>query len=118
MLDYWVAKAEGLTVRLSEDKTHAIITRSHGGPIPRLYHESYIPSARWHDGGPLIEKHEIGFVLCDSPRGTPGQPYVGRFYRAFVWDRTDMQSGKTHLEAAMRMIVSHKYGPKVPDESL
>jgi hypothetical protein len=118
MLDYWVAKAEGLTVRLSGASDTAIVSRSTGGPLPRINFESYAPSSRWSEGGLLIERHSIGFVLCESSKGSPGQPYVGRFYKAFMWDRSTMQFGKTHLEAAMRMIVAHKYGEEVPDESL
>jgi hypothetical protein len=119
-LDYWAAKADGVRLvrllRADGDRIRADRCETRFGE--QWDWDLYMPSSAWMHGGPLIEKHNIGFTLCEATSAIPGQPYVGRFYKAFMWDRAYMQSGKTHLEAAMRMIVSHKYGPKVPDESI
>jgi hypothetical protein len=71
----------------------------------------FMPSGAWMDGGPIIEREGIGFLPCFAERGMPGQPYIGRFYKAFIGGRTS-QFGKTHLEAAMRAFVASKYGVK------
>lgn len=115
MLDYWVAKAEGLTVRLSGASDTAIVSRSTGGPLPRINFESYAPSSRWSEGGLLIERHRINFATIGTgPRDEHGnEPIV-----AITANGRNAMSGPTHLIAAMRAIVRDTYGEEVPDESL
>jgi hypothetical protein len=137
LLDYWVAKAEGLTVRLSAASDTAILSRSSGGPLPRVNFESYAPSSRWNEGGPIIERDQI---YVQPPRDVHynGGPNAGwkRYdeWTATVSARTrtlppenelskmighggvGRGAGETPLIAAMRAKVASHYGDEVPDE--
>jgi hypothetical protein len=113
-LDYWTAKAEGLTVRMGTLGELAIITRSSGAPLPRFYHESYAPSSRWSEGGPLIDKHRITFATMGTgPRDENGrEPVV-----AITYGGRHALTGPTHLIAAMRAIVHDTFGEEVREEN-
>ena len=101
-LDWLVAKCEGVLVQC--DSKEGLIINNIIGWIP------YRPSVAWLQGGPLIEREEIGFakygpngswkaVIGETPRGSP-------FY------------GPTPLIAAMRCYVASKLGDEVeiPEE--
>lgn len=64
----------------------------------------YAPSTDWSQGGPLIEKHAIGFVGYDANN-----------WQAFSSpeDVTWQCVGPTHLIAACRVIVAAKLGETV-----
>ena len=98
-LDWAVAKCEGDT---------SIVQFS---PLASSKHY-FAPSRKWAQGGPIIEREEIGFakygpngswkaVIGETPRGSP-------FY------------GPTPLIASMRCYVASKLGDKVdvPEELL
>ena len=72
------------------------------------YIDSFQPSTRWQDGGPLIEKFKIGFgVYSDAYFAVVGLNEI-----------SGAENGPTHLIAACRAIVASKLGDKVmiPDE--
>lgn len=97
LLDYWVARAEGGKVKFSEDGSFAIKSGAR-----------FEPSARWTHGGPLIEKHRIGFGLYADE---------GREYYAVTGlnDAGGSARGSTHLIAACRAIIISKFGDEVFD---
>lgn len=65
--------------------------------------DPFQPSARWKDGGPLIEKYMIGFgVYSDAYFAVVG-----------LNDISGAENGPTHLIAACRAIVASKLGDTV-----
>lgn len=90
LLDYWVAKAEGLIV----DGIR------HGGVVIGTTPDRYVyhPSTNWAHGGPIIERNlpAIGW----NGYGLSFKPSI---------------NGSTPLIAAMRSYVASKYGDEVPD---
>lgn len=133
LLDLWVAKAEGLTVRLSGDETVAIVSQMYDSHVD---HFGYAPSSRWSEGGPIIERDQI-FLDPPSEVHYNGGPNHGwrRYdhWRATVSARTrtlppknetqvalnvrpvGRGAGETPLIAAMRAKVASHYGDEVPD---
>lgn len=112
LLDYWVARAAGMThspalremqpgctlVPYESDDSEGSITR----------YRAFEPSTNWADGGSIIEREgisiarwEIGFTVV---------------WNASDRDRTAIVSGPTPLIAAMRRYVSSRFGEEVPDE--
>ena len=91
-LDWMIAKVEG---RLSQDTT------GRGRGLCKPY--CYSPSTLWIQGGPLIEKYNIGFGLYEDCilAITGHNEFAGSAY------------GKTHLIAACRAIVHAKLGETV-----
>lgn len=95
MLDYWVARAEGLECGVgpasnAPDKVCGV-KLSTGWFFP------WSPSTDWAIGGPIIERERIG--LEDE----------GLHWSAGV------ESALTPLIAAMRAYVGSKFGDEVPD---
>lgn len=99
MLDYWVAKAEGLQdARISgEVCRHTVIGTS----------ILYSPSTDWSQGGPIIERNRIDFMTNNE----------GALLAA-AFSKTDNKPmfGETYLIAAMRCYVASEYGDEVSDE--
>lgn len=111
LLDYWVAKVEGITARVNVvNETNipwCIATHAnwHGDKFFR-------PSSDWSDGGPIIERlDEVIFIRSD------GLIYctLGRMKGQLG---TSTKSGETKLIAAMRAYVGLVYGREVPDETV
>lgn len=115
-LDCAVARAEGLRCEIRERKgrRHAFVfvdTAVHTG-----YAVIYSPSADWAEGGPLIERYEIGFLPpCESPCGD--SDVAGHFkpWNASFRTHPDLSTGygRTPLVAACRAIVKAKLGDEV-----
>ena len=129
LLDMWVARAEGIDVRLSNDKTLAIIADGNNGI-------GYAPSTRWAEGGPIIEKDQIFIDPPHDAHYNGGPNHGWRRYdhwSATVSARTrrlppkndiakelglggvGRGAGETPLIAAMRAKVASHYGDEVPD---
>lgn len=108
LLDYWVAKAEGLDPCIANDT----------GGIGRCiigYFEKFGPSTEWALGGPIIEREKIGTI----PWGFEGlwlgsMPGDVDYYVGISYE--DGQMGETPLIAAMRAYVASKFGEEVPDD--
>jgi hypothetical protein len=97
-LDYWVAEAEG-ALRMTEGTMEFRL----GG---------YSPSAKWREGGPIIERDQIAIVKFWDQSSCPGwSAHVGLVGPKEIYEQT----GSTPLEAAMRAYVASKFGDTVPD---
>lgn len=100
-LCFAVAMAEGLAEEITwapsrmNESRMCMWTDNHG---------SYDPDRDWDIGGPLIEKHAIGFVGHDADN-----------WLAFSSpaDETHQGIGPTHLVAACRMIVASHFGDTI-----
>lgn len=81
-------------------------------PLPdhgqRFVEDGYHPSTDWAQGGPIIEREQIGLEAWKSVSG----------WQAFNPSATFVYNGKTPLIAAMRCYVASKLGEEVdvPDE--
>jgi hypothetical protein len=102
LLDYWVARAEGLDAELSDGV--CFIPRT--GVIFRA-------STNWAQGGPIIERERIE-INPRSDRGYWEWCAVPLLNDAEWWER--FQYGITPLVAAMRAYVASKFGDEVADE--
>lgn len=113
LLDYWVARAERLDVRLESHATNP--------PRPIAcwlvrdgqmdFSQPYSPSTDWAQGGPIIERE--GLDITVGMQSATGPKHIV-FWSA---ERDDIvsQFGKTPLIAAMRAYVASKFGDEVPD---
>jgi hypothetical protein len=104
-LDWAAAKAEGFTP--NQAWTHGKVALWKG----RAY--KYSPSTDWSQGGPIIEREDIGLRRGYSDDGG----FDG--WVAQVWTQnTVFEDGPTPLIAAMRCYVASKLGDEidVPDE--
>ena len=109
LLDYWVAKAEGIPT--------AWISRKEGeepvcilGPVAMDRFE-WSPSTSWAQGGPIIEREGIDITV--AMESVTGEKTI-LFWSA---DRDDWDGacGETPLTAAMRAYVQSKFGAEVTD---
>lgn len=117
LLDYWVARAEGLKPFFLEDDCCVLVGfNSSTDPAGDTTEPAaYAPSVAWEDGGPIIQKHHISVGWCyasktwqaDCPRFKDGK-FVGRVQQ---WCDTDEP-----LVAAMRCFVASRFGDEVDDE--
>jgi hypothetical protein len=99
-LDWAVAKAEG-NVQLQYDSREGLIIRNILGWIP------YRPSVAWQQGGPIIEREYIEWIIDLA-------------WNAAIrgGDKDDIAHGPTPLIAAMRCYVASKLGDEIeiPEE--
>lgn len=104
-LDWAVANSEGVKIDDSRGKELRVNFICQGLQSP------WIPSVNWHQGGPLIASHAIGFWGYDADNWQAVSSPE---------DNTYVGIGPTHLIAACRMIVTAKFGKtiKVPTELL
>jgi hypothetical protein len=101
VLDRWVAKAEGIEVKYSTTEKYWRIDRN-----PDNIH--WMPHRDWSQAGPIIERESISLLA----------PKLGSLWEASYGDSVETQalfSGRTPLEAAMRVYVAIKFGAEVPD---
>lgn len=108
-LDYWVAKAEGVSVN-NWAKQSAF----------------YQPSALWITGGPIIQRENIQISPPTSPVHRYGGPNAGNgqsgSWSACTWHRgvdgrrAIAHDEKSALVAAMRCYVRSKFGETVTEE--
>jgi len=115
LLDYWVARAEGLeTPRMATRTGYEQIP---GDPVGCRVGGglgfAFQPSTNWAQGGPIVEREGIALKL-DKYGLWHGEIWRGRIGDADHLFRSEC--GKTHLEAAMRAYVSIKFCDTVPDE--
>jgi len=96
LLDYWVARAEGITPELVS-----------GVPLGCGY------SQEWVQGGPIIERELID--LEHSGREWREDGSFGVQWEACMPGGVCYMSGDTALIAAMRSYVVRKFGEEVPD---
>jgi len=95
LLDYWVAKADGVTEVHVVD-AHCLVN-----------HVRWEPSVDWAQGGPIIERE--GINLGHSLE--PGSEHCVAYMRS----GRNRQRGLTPLVAAMRCYVDFKFGEEVSD---
>lgn len=113
LLDYWVAKAEGLKV----SGLPVVEIRGSRGWL------AYRPSTDWAQGGPIIERamitvtpqaYDVGPATCS------GWIAVQVIYGLFEDDNGRRSASrffdKNYLAAAMRAVVHAKFGDEVPNE--
>ena len=96
-LDYWVARAEGLS---------PVITHEGGEAACRVDSSVYSPSSDWSRGGPLVERHRI-MVAWNADHWIAGANSPLDDPRDRIW------SGRTALIAAMRAHVASAFGDEV-----
>ena len=103
MLDYWVARAEGLKAEIKHrgHSAETCWTILPNGVTD--YH--FTPSTSWAQGGPIIEREEISLL----PGPWSAQVFLEDGLRSFEG------TGSTPLVAAMRAYVASKFGDEVPD---
>lgn len=105
MLDYFVAKAEGLEPRIGEN-----------GQCYTFYGK-YSPSTDWSQGGVIISREHICLLYEDYKS----------FWSAHESDESFKKGGRDFINmiimydidpliAAMRCLVASKFGEEVPDE--
>lgn len=121
MLDYWVAKIEGLEIELGRDgKFHGSICEESGED---WYHFS--PSTEWHQGGPIIARENIQLGPPTQRVHRNGGPHAG-WGESGIWSACTWHNGangrrsiahheNSPLIAAMRCFVASKYGAEVPE---
>lgn len=141
LLDYWVAKAVGVSPLAldrqpgSPYEIHEIIGINTGidntteGNDHYGRSVEYRPSERWDQGGPIIERERIT-VIDDFVDIEPSGLFNPELCRTQAWRAlhghkdcshnfeygADIeQYGETYLIAAMRAYVASKYGDEVPD---
>jgi hypothetical protein len=119
LLDYWVARAEGVPPSEVEIDRGAICRvylpdearRDHLGSVWDFIPGEWVyyqPSVWWHNAGPIIERERVTVM---SPKG-------GRFdwlAEIIQGEHFAFQNGPTPLIAAMRAYVASKFGEEVPD---
>jgi hypothetical protein len=104
LLDYWVAKAEGLDPCIVND-VDGIAQCTTG------YFETFSPSTNWAQCGPIIDRERITILFHPEE----WQASVGD-YIPMLDNDPPHGTGTTPLIAAMRALVASKFGDEVPDE--
>ena len=117
-LDWAVAKCEGATdFWFDTVATHWVKLNGIDRALRYGWAQSYLPSTDWAQGGPIIERENIGVTPMTV---TVGDDRGKRKWFANHEDKTDFQDGPTALVAAMRCYVATKLGDTVdvPDSLL
>ena len=106
LLDYWVARAEGIGVTWNHQGTPKAWI---GRYIEGVY-APYCPTTDWEQGGPIIERESITVTDAISRDGEWSAGFV-------IWmpDHDDWKHGPTPLVAAMRAYVASKIGDTVKE---
>ncbi|WP_069267400.1 phage protein NinX family protein [Paraburkholderia nodosa] len=117
LLNYWVAKADGLheprIAEYTDGCLHCLLPGQQVGENHWRPERLYFPSADWSVGGPIIEREEICVrTMAQLRTFRPGE----RCWRANHYHGEYLSTGSTFLEAAMRCFVKSKFGDDVPDE--
>ncbi|WOH61941.1 phage protein NinX family protein [Bradyrhizobium sp. BWC-3-1] len=115
LLDYWVARAKGYTIRTIQPHKPEYTVN----PASNIWRwlDSFRPSTNWAQGGPVIEHENIATMklegvwraFCDGGMYSADEEYIGAYY--YDADAT----GETLLIAAMRAYVASKFGNEVPE---
>lgn len=111
LLDYWVARAEGVTVeRLLLPLAKSNLKICYVQP-PGLLSGIFAPSSNWVQGGPLIEKYKI---QIEAPRDY--KINVTNWYAGVDGGEMSLfANGDTPLQAVCRVVVASKFGDEVPE---
>lgn len=111
-LDYWVAKADGLNLKIEQcgpapsfEERWRMINAAPHAPLET----KYSPSSNWLDGGPIIERERI----ATKPSGDV--EWIAKIYK-MAGDPLLYAFGETPLIAAMRAYVVSKFGEEVEDD--
>lgn len=112
-LDYWVARCDGLPLS-SEWACCPAGGIFIGRGVDGDPHRQFDPSARWEDGGPIIEREQmtVWHRIEDE---------TDDFWNACIELRGGVEcteSGPTLLVAAMRAYVASKFGAEVEGQEL
>jgi len=102
MLDYWVAKAE-------------VVSIERRGRKQNLYTQQGVvwrPSSDWSQGGPIIERNAGTFGIAGNDQDFNQVSYWAEMGRTITRCR---MVGPTHLIAAMRAYVASKFGEEVEE---
>lgn len=98
LLDEWAAKA---------NMEHPLVKRYFDPNQP------YSPSTNWGEGGPIIEREDIGLDIATYYYNPE------RLHKAFVVRKDGIgiisHTGTSKLIAAMRCYVEKTFGPEVPE---
>lgn len=103
LLDYWVARAEGLHIRRA-GKAVWVTNNGFSAYIGGDHVPHYAPSTNWAQGGAIIDDNAIGFL-----------PISDAEYQAEEYITCCLGRGPTPLVAAMRCYVQSKFGDEVED---
>ena len=107
-LDWAVAKCEGKNGVLHDDGiTRCIVIATASG----VYKGTWKPSVNWSQGGPIIEREEIGTsrnAPCTKGRDWEARGSITAKGAGYLWGY-----GPTPLIAAMRCYVASKMGDEV-----
>jgi hypothetical protein len=116
-LDFWVAKAEGVTLLREMPPRLAGIWDRHV-----CDYESYSPSTDWSQGGPIIERARIETQFDHELFMEDSKAHESYLWEAWHMDisavthfKATSQHGSTPLQAAMRCFVASKFGESVDD---
>jgi hypothetical protein len=115
LLDYWVARAEGIDDVVIRGDACLTCWVEVGGLSAGL---GYPASTDWGFAGPIIERERIGIEPWDDGR-TGAAIWVATTFENRVTSSLlsrRSKSGGTPLIAAMRCYVASKFGEEVPDE--
>jgi hypothetical protein len=111
LLNYWVAKAEGLDPVIHEHRG-VLVSQFPGGQ-----EFSYWPAENWEQAGPIIEREKI-MICFEGSSGWGASPPDGCWNpgecSANELDDYRYGVGPTPLVAAMRAFVASKFGEEVP----
>ena len=134
-LDWLVAKCEGLDIWMRHEWLNHLSALPGAAPDPlewllnvqpnepiyvvnRITH--FLPqySTDWGQGGPIIDKEDIGFIKCNplyfpkgDAKGVPGCDYYQPYIKAVIG--VNAEYGPTKLIAAMRCYVAKELGQEV-----
>jgi hypothetical protein len=107
VLDYWVAKAEGLEAEIREHRGNLVFLPSEG------YEYNFAPAHRWEQGGPIIERERI--VIVPPTIGSESWlAIIDDTFETVHGHHPVAEIGPTPLVAAMRAYVASKFGEEVP----
>jgi len=104
-LDYWVARAEGWTLK-SAAPYNGLLYATAERPSEWRWLDMFKPSTGWAHGGPIIERERIG--VAPSGDGSWSSFKVLKNEDACI-----SMSGPDPLTAAMRAYVASKFGDEV-----
>lgn len=98
LLDYWVARAEGLEMEMLCGHCCTPVSRHHD----EIQYEMYRPSTDWGQGGPLIDKY-----------GLTVEPYPPAWWANEPDESAVM--GEDPLQAICRAVVRAAFGDEVEE---
>lgn len=122
-LDFWVARAEGISALICRDLCYAGISADYMRKPKAGWAPPFSPSISWEQSGPIIERERISIRYIRMYPGdknpTPAATLACRTelteLRAGPAKGAGWYFGETPLIAAMRAYVASKFGDEVPE---